>query len=129
MHRERMWLEGREQAGGTSAQAVKVTGGTLLFISGQVGRDRNGNVPEGIEAQTRLALDNLKAVLEAAGGTLDNIVKRTIYLKSLSDYPKTREVRSQYFKNPETFPTSTLVVVTGMIDERLLIEIEAIAVL
>lgn len=119
---------------GTIADAVLVENPQkILFISGQVGRDANGNLAEGIEAQTLQALENLKAVCEKAGGKFGDIVKRTIYLTDWDEYPKTRSVREEFFKREgvreEDFPASTLCVIKSLAKKEYLIEIEAIAVI
>ncbi len=135
MNRTRLQMTGgAKMPAGTIADAVLVENPRkILFISGQVGRDSHGNVVPGIEEQTRLALENLKAVCEKAGGKFKDIVKRTIYLTNLDDYPKTRQVREDFFKKEgireEDFPASTLCVVKSLATKEYLIEIEAIAVI
>jgi len=119
---------------GTIADAVMVENPKrILFISGQVGRDANGNIVEGIEAQTRQVLENLKAVCENAGGKFSDIVKRTIYLTNWDNYQKTRQVREEFFKKEgvreQDFPASTLCVVKSLAKKEYLIEIEAIAII
>ena len=105
----------------------------ILFISGQVGQDANGNIAQGVEAQMHQALENLKTICEKAGGKFSDIVKRTIYLTNWDDLPKTRQVREEFFKREgvreEDFPTSTLCVVNSLGKKEYLIEIEAIAVI
>ncbi|MFQ5878642.1 MAG: RidA family protein [Dehalococcoidia bacterium] len=113
---------------GPYALGVKVKGGTLLFISGCVAFDRDGNiVGQGdIGAQCRQALANMKAVLEAAGATFANVVKITNYVTNAQDYPKMAPVRAEYLREP--YPASTLVEVRSLLYPELLVEIEAIAV-
>lgn len=135
MKRTRLYMTGGpKMPAGTIADAVLVENPQkILFISGQVGRDANGNIAQGIEAQTRQALENLKAVCEKAGGKFGDIVKRTIYLTNWDDYQKTRQVREEFFKKEgvreEDFPTSTLCVIKSLAKKEYLIEIEAIAVI
>lgn len=109
--------------------AIVVSGGRTAYLSGVVGRHKDGTVPAGIVEQTELAFDNLTAVLLACGGSLDDIVKVNMYVGE--DFARhgaeIREVRSRYLK-PE-FPVSTLVQVSGYAGPEYLIEIEAIAVL
>lgn len=108
------------------SQGVRV--GNTLYVSGQVGMDKAGNVvgKGDMKAQTRQTIENIKAVLAAAGATLDDVVKVTMYVTDMSLAPLARDVRMEYFtKNP---PASTGVEVKGLAHPDLLIEIEAIAV-
>ena len=106
------------------SQAIKV--GDWVFASGQLGNDpRTGRLAEGgIQPETRQVCENLKAVLEAGGSSLERVVKVTIYMKDLGELMAMNEVFSQYFpKDPPartTFECSRLVA-----DAR--VEIEAIA--
>lgn len=106
---------------------IKVTGASLIFISGQVAWDKDRNVvgKGDIKAQTRQALENLKAALEAGGAALDDVVKVTVFLTDMSKLMDVHEVRFQYFKN--NLPASTLVEVRSLVHPDLMIEIEAIA--
>ena len=81
-------------------------------------------VPEGIEAQTRLTLDNIKKCVEAVGGTMDDIFKVVIMLKEPADYKKMNAVRAEYFKNEP--PISTCFRAEVMRSD-ILVEIEAVA--
>ena len=81
-------------------------------------------VPEGIEAQTRLTLDNIKKCVEAVGGTMDDIFKVVIMLKEPADYKKMNAVRAAYFKNEP--PISTCFRAEVMRSD-ILVEIEAVA--
>ncbi len=86
---------------GPYSQAVEANG--MLFISGQVPLNpQTGQIVEGgIEAQTKQVLENIKAILEAAGYSLDDVVKTTVYMKDLGDFAKMNEVYASYFsKNP-----------------------------
>ncbi len=111
----------------TWSQALKV--GNLLFISGQVAVNADGQlVGRGdITAQAVQTFEYIKALVEQAGGTMDDIVKLTIYLTDMRDRPKLLEIREKYFTGD--FPTSTLVMVSMLAFEGLLIEIDAIGVL
>jgi 2-iminobutanoate/2-iminopropanoate deaminase len=111
------------------SQAILTEGGKLLFIAGQTASDKDGNaVGKGdITAQTRQVFDNIKAVLEAAGGSLDSLVMTTTYITDRQYREGYNEVRrGMYKKDP---PTSTLVIVKGLANEDYLIEIAGIAVL
>ena len=109
------------------SRAVRV--GDFLFISGQISEDSKGRiVGEGdFEKQTRQAFENLRAVVNAEGGTLEDIVKMTIYLTDMSNLAKFRKIRSEYFKRD--YPASTLIEVKGLISKKLLVVIDAIAAL
>jgi 2-iminobutanoate/2-iminopropanoate deaminase len=111
------------------SQGILADGGKLLFVAGQTASDKDGNVvgKGDIEAQTRQVFENLRAVLEEAGGTLDNLVMTTTYIidrKYREGYNRVR--MGQYKVNA---PTSTLVIVTGLASPDYLIEISGIAVL
>jgi enamine deaminase RidA (YjgF/YER057c/UK114 family) len=111
------------------SQGIATTSGKLLFIAGQTASDKDGNVvgTGDIRAQTDQVFANLKAVLKAAGGTLDNLVMTTTYITDREYRDGYNEVRrGQYKKNP---PTSTLVIVKGLAHPDYLIEIAGIAVL
>ncbi len=108
---------------GPYSQAVKV--GNFLFISGQIPADKDGNLVKGdIKAQTRQVLENIKAILEAAGAGLENVVKVTVYLKDMNDFGAMNEVYSEYFG--ESKPARAAVEVSRL-PKDVKIEIEAIA--
>lgn len=102
--------------------------GRIVFIAGQVAADKAGAVvgKGDFKAQTKQVFDNLKAAVEAAGGTMADVAKITIYATDTAQLPALREVRQQYFTgNP---PASTFVQVVSLARTEYLIEIEAIAV-
>ena len=112
------------------AQAIKVTGAqTILFISGQVDYDAKGQPghPGDFAAQARATYAALKAQVEAAGGTLANIVKVNTYLVDLRHRNELAAIREEFFG--KTMPASTLVGVTALALPGWLLEIEAIAVI
>lgn len=110
---------------GGYAQAMEVTGASrILYVSGQIPAASDGSVPESFEAQARLCWANVIAQLRAAGMTLDNLVKVTIFLsdrKYIADY---RKVRIEVLEGREVGLTT---IITGIFDERWLLEIEAVA--
>jgi 2-iminobutanoate/2-iminopropanoate deaminase len=112
------------------AQGIKTTGGTIVWISGQVSQDKNGKmVHKGdFAGQARQALSNLKAMVEAAGGTINDIIKANTYLTDLRYREELARVRAEFFPDGK-LPASTLVGVAGLADPDMLVEIEAIAVL
>jgi reactive intermediate/imine deaminase len=111
-------------------QVVEVTGGRMIFISGQVALDPEGNVVgEGdFRAQTEQVFENLAAALETVGGGFEHIVKMNHYLTDMSQLNVLRDVRARHLdvQNP---PASTAVEITGLAHEKFLIEIEAVAVI
>jgi 2-iminobutanoate/2-iminopropanoate deaminase len=80
-----------------------------------------------VEVQTRQVCENLKAAAEAAGGSLDDIVRVDVYVRNIEDFPIIHKVRHEYFRPP--VPASTMVEVSKMVKPEYLIEISAIAVL
>lgn len=100
------------QAIGTYSQAVRHQG--LVFISGQIPLDPVSMevVPGGIEAQIRQVFDNLSAVCTAAGGSLDDIVKLTIFLTDMGDFPQVNSIMGQYFSTP--YPARAAVQVAAL---------------
>lgn len=102
--------------------------GGLVFVSGQASLDESGQVVgEGdFDAQAEQAFGNLRRVLEAAGAGMDKIVKVTIYLTDMGNFPKILELRARHFSRP--WPADTIVEVSALGLPALMIEIEAIAV-
>ncbi len=97
----------------------------FIFVSGTGGRvDAQGNPVEGIEAQTRQCLENMKQVLQAAGSSLSGVVKVTVFLANVDDFGKMNEVYRDYF--PKDAPARSTVI-TGLVRSDMLIEIECIA--
>jgi 2-iminobutanoate/2-iminopropanoate deaminase len=110
---------------GAYAQAVEVTGTQrMLFISGQIPVATDGGLPSGFEAQCRQAWANLKAQLQAADMTLDNVVKITMFLADRKDGLTNRAIRQEMLGDRR--PALT-VIITGIFDAAWLLEIEAIA--
>lgn len=106
-------------------QAHEVSGTSrLLFISGQVPADAAGRVPSGFKAQCRLAWSNVVAQLDAAGMTLDDLVKVTVFLADRRYRQENYEVRSEVL-GPRS-PALTIII-TGIYDPAWLLEIEAVA--
>lgn len=114
---------------GIMSQGVKVPAGHIVFASGQTARDATGAIVGvgDIRAQTRQTLDNVKAVLEAAGATLEDIVKVQVFITNVEHYADIHAVRSEYFKSD--YPASTMVEVPALVHPDMLIEIDAIAVI
>ena len=113
------------QALGHYSQAIVQN--NFVFVSGQIPIDPNdGSIPEGIEAQTHLALSNLKAILEEAKSSLDKVVKITLFITDIMLWPRANEVYAQVFGQHR--PARSAVPVVAL-PKGVLVEIEAIAVL
>jgi enamine deaminase RidA (YjgF/YER057c/UK114 family) len=112
----------------SQATAIEARG-TLVFVSGMTARRPDGTIAGvgDVEAQTRQVCENLKAAMEAAGGTLEDICRVDVYVRNIEDFEKIHQVRREYFKPP--LPASTMVEVSKMVFPEYLIEISAIAVL
>lgn len=112
------------------SQLAIVNGGNIVFISGQVALDKNGNFvgKDDFRAQVTQVFENLKAALAAAGSDLSDVIKLNSYFLDLSHVAECREVRDKYInvKNP---PASTAVQVSKLFRPEFLIEVEAIAVI
>src|SRR5256714_10215951 len=118
------------QPSGHFSQAIAIEAkGKLVFISGMTSRRADGTIAGvgDIEAQTRQVCENLKAAVEAAGGTMDDICRVDVYVRNMEHFEKIHNVRREYFKAPA--PASTMVEVTKFTSPDYLIEINAIAVI
>lgn len=124
MKKEIISITTAPQAIGSYSQAVRV--GEQIYCSGQIPLRADGSMVEGsIAEQTEQVLINLRAVLEAAGASLDDVVKTTIYLTDLGDYAVVNKVYGSYFpKNPPARAT----VQVAALPKNAKVEIEAIAV-
>jgi 2-iminobutanoate/2-iminopropanoate deaminase len=103
-----------------------VKAGGFVFLSGYSGyRDRRTEaLVEGIEAQTRETLEVIKDTLEAAGSSLDKVVKVTVFIRNAQDFPKMNEVYRTFFPKD---PPARSTIVTGLVLPELLVEIECMA--
>ncbi len=110
---------------GPYSQAVKV--GNMVFVSGQIPLDPETGqlVAGGIEEQTRRVLLNLQAILEAAGLGLGEVVRTTVFLADLADFPKMNQVYAEFFGN---VPPARTTVQAAALPRGALIEVDAIAV-
>ena len=106
-----------------------VVTGNLVYTSGQIPLDPATNEIRGknITEQTRLVLTNLKAVLEGAGSSLDNVIKATVFLQNMRDFPAMNKVYAEFFK-PETAPARSTIQ-AARLPKDALVEIEAVAVI
>ncbi len=104
-----------------------VEGKKIYFISGQLGIDPNtGQLEDGVENQTRKAMENIKAIVEDLGLGMNNIAKTTIFIVNSEDFAKVNEIYSKYFQEP--YPARTTVIVKAL-PKNALVEIESIAYL
>ena len=112
------------QAIGPYSQAVIYNG--LAFLSGQIPLDpASGQLVAGdVAVQTERVLENLKAVLEASGSSLERVVKTTVYLKNMGDFPKMNEVYGRYFPSN---PPARATVEAARLPKDVQVEIDAIA--
>lgn len=114
---------GAPQPIGPYSQAVETE--EMVFCSGQIGADpATGKVEEGIVSQTRRALQNLGEVLKAVGLGMDDVVKTSVFMVDLSQFPLMNEEYSKHFKQP--YPARTTVQVAALAKGGL-VEIEALA--
>jgi 2-iminobutanoate/2-iminopropanoate deaminase len=114
---------------GPYSQAVRL--GDLLYTSGQVALDPASGqiVAGGIEAQTTRVLENLKAVLEAAGAGLDQVFKTTVFLKDMNDFAAMNAIYGQYLAPEGVVPPARSTVEVARLPKDALVEIEVIAAL
>ena len=117
---------------GAYSHAVRVSGGELLFIAGQVSVENGVIVGEGdVAAQTRQVFANLGKVLDGAGATFADVVEFTTYLVGSESFEPFAQARTEIF--PELFPdgvypANTLLIISGLARPELLVEIKAVAV-
>jgi 2-iminobutanoate/2-iminopropanoate deaminase len=109
---------------GPYSQAV--WSGELLFLSGQTATDpgTGGLVAGDVQDQARQSLENIKAVLSAAGLTMSHVVKTTVFITDMANFAKINEVYAQYF--PKPYPARSCVAVVAL-PKAALVEIEAVA--
>lgn len=108
---------------GPYSQGIEVDG--FLFLSGQIGlRPDTGEMAEALAQQTHQVLKNITAVLQSTGFSLSNVVKTTVYLRSMSDFAQFNQIYSEYFKGDA--PARTTVEVSSL-PRNALIEIDVIA--
>ncbi len=128
MNKQIIASSGAPAAIGPYSQGVLVPAGRLLFISGQLPLDpETGSFPQGgIGDLTRRCLENIRAIVEAAGGTLANVVKTTVFLTAMDDFAEMNRVYSEFF--PAEPPARSTIAVAAL-PKGAPLEIEAVAVL
>jgi 2-iminobutanoate/2-iminopropanoate deaminase len=124
MHKKIILTEKAPQPIGPYSQAVQAGG--FLFCSGQIALDPvSGQVStQDVEGQTRKIMENIQAVLEAAKCDFSSVVKTTIFLKSMNDFPKVNEIYGSYFKEN---PPARSTVEVSRLPKDVLVEIEVVA--
>lgn len=121
--------EGPPAVGPYSAVVAAETPSKILFIAGQGPMTADGKIVEGgIQKQAEATLTNLSLQLEAAGASLQNIAKTTVFLKDMNDFKAMNQIYADFFKNNEVKPARSTVEVARL-PMDILIEIEAIALL
>ncbi|MDA8354205.1 MAG: RidA family protein [Firmicutes bacterium] len=121
---EKIQTDKAPQAIGPYSQAVRQ--GSILFTSGQIPLSPEGErVEGGIEEETRQVLNNVRAVLEAAGSSLDQVIKTTIFLTDMGDFQKVNEVYAEFFSQHQ--PARSCVGV-AQLPKGVRVEIEAMAI-
>lgn len=120
-----IWLAG--MAPPVSHYCDAVQWGNILYISGKGARGQEGETlfPGDVKAQTRVVLQYIDAVLKHCQATFDNVVKVTVLLKNIDDREAVNEVQKEVFG--DSYPASTLYEMSRLVDNELLVEIEAIA--
>jgi reactive intermediate/imine deaminase len=122
MSRQIIHTSGAPQAIGTYTQAVKV--GETVYLSGQIGLDpQSMQLVEGIENQVHRVFKNLKAVAEAAGGSLQHVVKLNVFLTDLGNFALVNSIMAEYFKEP--YPARAAVGVASL-PKGALVEADAV---
>lgn len=107
---------------GPYSQAI--IAGNLLFTSGQIPIDpATGAIPEGVEAQARQALTNVKNLIEASGASMDKVVKTGVFIKNMEDFAKINEIYAEFFTEP--YPARSCVEVARL-PKDVLLEVETI---
>jgi 2-iminobutanoate/2-iminopropanoate deaminase len=107
---------------GPYSQAIEVN--NMVYTSGVIPVDpATGVIPEGVEAQAKQALSNLKNLIEAAGADISQVVKTTVFIKEMNDFAKINEIYATYFTEP--FPARSCVEVARL-PKDVLLEIEAV---
>lgn len=110
---------------GTYSQAVRV--GSTVYCSGQIGLDpQTMHMADGIDAQIKRVFDNLKAVAEAAGGTLNDAVRVTVFLTDLKHFAKVNEIMATYVQEP--YPARAAVGVASLPRDAM-VEVDAVLII
>jgi enamine deaminase RidA (YjgF/YER057c/UK114 family) len=110
------------------SQMVEVQGARMIYLSGQTAADGNYKVRSSdFRRQAHSVYDNIELALRSAGATLHNVIKTTTYLTNAEDIAALREVRLERYKDLQTPPANTLLVVSRLAEPEFLIEIDVVA--
>jgi len=122
MTRRVVRTENAPKPGGQYSQAIATE--ELVYVAGSLGTDpRTGNLPEGVEAQTRQALTNIKSILEAAGSSMEKVLRVGVYLRDIKDFQTMNTVYSTFFTKDPPARTTIQAVLAG----TFLVEVDAVA--
>lgn len=110
--------------------AVKITGGTTIYMAGQTGYqdDRGDTYPADFDNQVRVAFERMRKTLERAGGKLDDIVTMTVFVTDMANGTRFTQLRKEFFQEGR-YPASALIGIKELARPEMMIEIQAIAVL
>src|SRR5215469_6914414 len=108
--------------------AVKVTGGTTVYMAGQTGYqdDRGETYPGDFDSQVRVAFERMRKTLETAGGKLEDIVTMTVFITDMANGTRFTQLRKEFFQE-ERYPASALIGIKELARPEMLVEIQAIA--
>ena len=130
MIKKSLMPEGGAEIMGAYSHGIQIDIGNnreMIFVTGQIAQDSNGNVVcEDIEGQTEYVFNCIQKILKEADSSLDDVVKTQIFLTDINDFSKVSPIRNKYFANSK--PVSTLVEVNNLVKKGCKIEIEVIAI-
>jgi 2-iminobutanoate/2-iminopropanoate deaminase len=124
----REYFKGTAEEERAYSPAIKVTGGTTIYLAGVGGtNDENGKSLAGdFEGQVRVTFDRIRANLTRAGGTLDDIVSMTVFIKDMQYGTRFTQIRKEYFQ--QGYPCSALIGIDSLARPEMMLEIQAVAV-
>lgn len=122
----KLLVESKDAPTAIGAYSQAIRAGDTIYLSGQIGLEpETMSLADGIDAQIRRVFLNLRAVAAAAGGDLDDVVKLTVYLSDISDFPHVNTIMAEFFQQP--YPARAAVGVVAL-PRNALVEIDAILV-
>ena len=121
--KERISLPGAEPG---LCYSPAIRWGETLYVAGQVGEDAGGHVPADIQSQTALAIENARRLIEAAGGSLDNVLMCRCFLQKKEDFAGMNEAYARYFGGRHNVAPARYTVVAPPVEEKYLVEIAMI---
>jgi reactive intermediate/imine deaminase len=127
MKKNAVWTNDAPRPIGPYSQAIRVTGGATVYLSGQIGLNpATMEMAAGVEDQTQQVFSNLKAVAAASGGSLNDVVKLNVYLTDLSNFEKVNGIMATHFDAP--YPARAAIGVAAL-PRGALVEVDAVMVL